>query len=1012
MAFQYDFGKSTTHSSWLDLLGHVDKLLHGLALRRENVGTRPLLFALLIAKEQEYFHNILKLTGGIVFLGCLNDENHPDFEEVCLKCAAVEFGTSQKHDAVGSLKKSDSWDMVKEVLESFRSMRCPFPVRILYELKHTHVYEGLVWKIIKGKSQNLCSERISTLGWNDERLIGVDKDHAELIKYPHRGDAEGFFNTFMETLSELVDIVSPEATEICRMELQQTDTNNGGWSLLSAFGSTSNLMLDPSVAPGPTQLRTRSMSQDIIEIPKVSCFVLQPYEENQSFVGREDILSEIHNQLQTSTITKPGQKSFVLTGLGGMGKTQIAIKYAYRYRQLYPVTLLAHSDGQAKLSESFALFARELGLGDALNPIQAKQAVKDFLKTLRSPWLMIFDNADGDDNVQLLTEFWPEADTGSILITSRNHTLRNKYPGLYLIELDENSAIHLLFSLTSLSRAAEDSVQAEKGAAAQIVQKIGYLPLGISQAASMILNDSCSMAEFLEAYNLQELINDCEDVRLVSGDTTYKYSLRTVWNMNYDRLTHDQQQLIKLMSFLDPDRIQSDFLRVGASTIGDSSLDFIGNAYKFNKCKSGLIQSTLVTQSQTRKELRMHRLVSASCQLRMDFKERQQFYQKAIKLIRAVWPVPPRIAVHNPSLWGEQRALLPHVQRLREVYDDYRRNGQSLVPEEPVNWEFASMLYEAGWFCYESGLLESVFDLLHSAKEYCLRHIECGGGFRILADVYGGLGSLDTESNQFQSAFDNFQNHEKYVQLAINSGELKRPCIWEVFALGRLANGFQGLHRYSEAESFYRKCLTAWEALPGDRKIFTTHLSTCLWLQGRVEEAEQVIRSIIKDQNDISNFRTAMAMYALGNITISRANELTSSGMKVEADSKFAEAMELHCKVQYLWTKTLGARHHKTADAIYKVGWHLHRINEYDKALVVLGKALDIYAEQPKLFKNEIARTKYKMGCVHQDAGKFDEGSKLIREAERSRQDIVPPECWELAEGENAFDEIVQFWTR
>lgn len=77
-------------------------------------------------------------------------------------------------------------------------------------------------------------------------------------------------------------------------------------------------------------------------------------------------------------------------------------------------------------------------------------------------------------------------------------------------------------------------------------------------------------------------------------------------------------------------------------------------------------------------------------------------------------------------------------------------------------------------------------------------------------------------------------------------------------------------------------------------------------------------------------------------------------------------------------------------------------------------KALEIYTAQPVIFKNEVARTKYKLGCVLQDMGgdSVERGTGLIIEAEQLRQDIVPPEKWEPAKGEEDFDDIVQFWTR
>lgn len=269
-----------------------------------------------------------------------------------------------------------------------------------------------------------------------------------------------------------------------------------------------------------------------------------------------------------------------------------------------------------------------------------------------------------------MREFWPGTNPkGSVLITSRDQVMMDHHPGLELTELDEENAMELLLNLTSRNRTRmlEQSVQEEREAAKIIVEKIGYLPLGISQAASIVLNENFSLVQFLEAYDERDIIEDCEDVFLSRGDNAYTYSLRTVWNMNFDRLNDDQQSLIKAMAFLDPDRLQITMLKEGAAKAKESDLSFMDTTRKFWKCHSGLCRSNLVSQSVDGKELRMHRLVQASCQLRMNLNERRVNFTKGVALIKAVWPVPERMAVHNPSLWDVNRrtALKPLLYCLR-----------------------------------------------------------------------------------------------------------------------------------------------------------------------------------------------------------------------------------------------------------------------------------------------------------------------------------------------------------
>lgn len=106
---------------------------------------------------------------------------------------------------------------------------------------------------------------------------------------------------------------------------------------------------------------------------------MTPFERNPSFVGREGTLTAIHDVLGPKS-PSVGQRVFALTGLGGMGKTQTAVEYAFSQMEVtYKIVLWAHADGQSKLSESFSIFASELGLGNGLTHAKAKQAVKDYL---------------------------------------------------------------------------------------------------------------------------------------------------------------------------------------------------------------------------------------------------------------------------------------------------------------------------------------------------------------------------------------------------------------------------------------------------------------------------------------------------------------------------------------------------------------------------------------------------------------------------------------------------------
>jgi hypothetical protein len=106
----------------------------------------------------------------------------------------------------------------------------------------------------------------------------------------------------------------------------------------------------------PSRLRSPSFK------PKLPCRITRPYGENLNFVGRGDTLDRIRRSLDPTQDDRHVQRTFALCGLGGVGKTQTAIKYVFNNMSDFEVVLFAHSATKTKLLECFKVFAEELGL--------------------------------------------------------------------------------------------------------------------------------------------------------------------------------------------------------------------------------------------------------------------------------------------------------------------------------------------------------------------------------------------------------------------------------------------------------------------------------------------------------------------------------------------------------------------------------------------------------------------------------------------------------------------------
>ena len=130
-------------------------------------------------------------------------------------------------------------------------------------------------------------------------------------------------------------------------------------------------------------LESRTIKPQIVvpaasPMPKTPCRIIRPYQVNPAFSGREAELKTISEVLSPPNKLERAQSKLALLGLGGMGKTQIALSYAFKSFSAFPVILWAHADNRTKLSQSFAEFAYELGLVQSVTENQA--TCRDVLK--------------------------------------------------------------------------------------------------------------------------------------------------------------------------------------------------------------------------------------------------------------------------------------------------------------------------------------------------------------------------------------------------------------------------------------------------------------------------------------------------------------------------------------------------------------------------------------------------------------------------------------------------------
>lgn len=273
-----------------------------------------------------------------------------------------------------------------------------------------------------------------------------------------------------------------------------------------------------------------------------------PFPENNTYCGQEEVLIRIHECLRPSA---PGTQDklmfFVLCGLGGSGKSQVALQYAYRYRDSFEACFWITCDTNVKITQGFVEIARKLRL-DVHGHSQAHHVVRDWLCENGTNCLIILDNAESP---MALEDYIPPTTKGSLLLTSQDQTwLIQEFitKGERLGPFSKADGVRLLRLL--LQRVNMSVSDKEAG---EIVDEMGALPLAVRQVGSYITTTSTDPASFLTSYRdtrMRAALNSLEQ-----GLISYPHTLATVWKLSFDRLSPASLHLLSIMSFLDPDRI-------------------------------------------------------------------------------------------------------------------------------------------------------------------------------------------------------------------------------------------------------------------------------------------------------------------------------------------------------------------------------------------------------------------------------------------------------------------------
>ncbi|KAJ2965387.1 hypothetical protein NQ176_g10643 [Zarea fungicola] len=280
---------------------------------------------------------------------------------------------------------------------------------------------------------------------------------------------------------------------------------------------------------------------------------LVPFPRDPDFVPRPTIQAQIQEQLAAKA------SRIALMGMGGFGKSQIAVEVAYNVYQSSPEKSIfwIHGASQATIEESYRSIADSLAIPHRHDPKNNILAlVRDWLqKDDIAPWLMILDNADilevyfKSEEEFPIAAYLPKRSNGQILITTRNLNVAEKLTGsrkaiISVPAMDHDQALQLLQEKLSSN--------CDSAAATDLIHCLNNIPLAVNQAAAYINRREISINEYIKRFKESAkrtglLHHDAGDIRRYE---TVSNSVAVTWQVTFNQIHYERRSAASLLSLL------------------------------------------------------------------------------------------------------------------------------------------------------------------------------------------------------------------------------------------------------------------------------------------------------------------------------------------------------------------------------------------------------------------------------------------------------------------------------
>ncbi|KAH6650348.1 P-loop containing nucleoside triphosphate hydrolase protein [Chaetomium tenue] len=522
-----------------------------------------------------------------------------------------------------------------------------------------------------------------------------------------------------------------------------------------------------------------------------------PHLANPCFFGRQLELQQLGDALVPEVLAndKPQLRIFSIVGEGGVGKSQLALQFAYSRLAEFDAIFWISADAAIKIAQGYKDIAVEVGVlpqhsGNQGSLDAAREATKSWFRTTDLNWLLILDNVESSVD---LKDYWPTGARGSILTTTRSQNL---------IEPPLSASLRLEcfspeegaeFILANIPRKSLNAPESGPEHAAMVSAACGGLPLALAQVIRHIRALHLSLADARKQFSSPEsfISVHSESNQLVQADHYHQTGVASCWDVALLSLDHPCLGLAQVLAHLDPDSIPE------ALVVSSDNKTYAGRLLT-------LLDHSLISRGSKSNTYSMHRLIQATILQRLGQAERLDVFSLALDSVEEFFPKYD----NNDRLmhaWKRCGEALPHVQRLLQLF-----SSPPVILSIQAQLTFGQLLERASWYLQERGAILDAQLLLQAAMDVARRGLQMasvGDGTptaamtaaaattttTISSPPLESAGALHLNQGHFGSALQHFLDA---IKLRENCGS---PDLEMIYILKNAGFAYLGVGRVEEA---------------------------------------------------------------------------------------------------------------------------------------------------------------------------------------------------------------------